>query len=116
MNRILAQSADLLSVPGMTALDVATFAVSLLEDDPLYNSGKGAVFTRGGANELECSIAVSNSSLYKKRSVGCMLLRHVKNPIKLARLLLMKGEEADGGGAQDHCQYSGNFVEGLARD
>jgi L-asparaginase len=44
-----------------------------------------------------------------------MLLRHVKNPIKLARELLIKGEEADGGGAADHCQYSGEFVEGLAK-
>ncbi|KNG44511.1 N-terminal nucleophile aminohydrolase [Stemphylium lycopersici] len=30
-----------LSVPGTTALDVATFTVALLQDDPLYNSGKG---------------------------------------------------------------------------
>jgi L-asparaginase len=87
--------------------------VTLLEDDPLYNSGKGAVFTREGKNELESSIMVSNG--YKKRGVGCMLLRHVKNPIKLARELLIKGEEADGGGAADHCQYSGEFVEGLAK-
>lgn len=113
-NRILAQSADLLEVPGITALDVATYAVSLLENDPLYNSGKGAVFTREGKNELECSIMVSNG--YKKRGVGCMMLKHVKNPIKLARELLIRGEEEDGGGAKDHCQYSGEFVEKLAQE
>ncbi|KAF1941665.1 L-asparaginase precursor [Clathrospora elynae] len=114
LDRILAKSADLLSKPGISALDVATYAVSLLEDDPLYNSGKGAVFTRGGENELECSIMVSNG--YKKRGVGCMMLKHVKNPVKLARELLVRGEEEDGGSgdAQDHCQYSGEFVEGLA--
>lgn len=110
---ILDKANELLCKPGSTALDVATYAVTLLEDDPLYNSGKGAVFTREGKNELESSIMVSNG--YKKRGVGCMLLRHVKNPIKLARELLIKGEEADGGGAADHCQYSGEFVEGLAK-
>ena len=45
-----------------------------------------------------------------------MLLRHVRNPIKLAQQLLIRGEEADGGGAADHCQYSGDFVEGLAKE
>jgi L-asparaginase len=110
---ILDKADQLLRRPGSTALDVATYAVTLLEDDPLYNSGKGAVFTREGKNELECSIMVSNK--YKKRGVGCMLLRHVRNPIKLARELLIRGEEVDGGGAADHCQYSGEFVEGLAK-
>lgn len=114
LTRILAQAADLLAVPGMTALDVAAHAVSLLENDPLYNSGKGAVFTREGKNELECSIMVSNG--YKKRGVSCMMLKHVKNPIKLARELLIRGEKQDGDGAKDHCQYSGEFVEKLAAE
>jgi L-asparaginase len=112
LNRILSSSAELLAVPGITALDVAAHAVSQLEDDPLYNSGKGAVFTRAGHNELECSIMVSNG--YKKRGIGCMMLKHVKNPIKLARELLIRGEQAGSDGAQDHCQYSGEFVEGMA--
>jgi L-asparaginase len=108
---ILTASSSLLRLPNATALDVATFAVSLLEDDPLYNSGHGAVFTRSGTNELECSIMVSDG--YKKRGVGCMMLQHVKNPIKLARELLVRGEQ-EAGEAGDHCQYSGEFVEGLA--
>ncbi|KAF9729697.1 hypothetical protein PMIN06_009732 [Paraphaeosphaeria minitans] len=112
LRRILASSSSLLSNPNSTALDVATFAVSLLEDDPLYNSGHGAVFTREGKNELECSIMVSNG--YRKRGIGCMMLQHVKNPIKLARELLLRGEKDGGDGSQDHCQYSGAFVEGLA--
>jgi L-asparaginase len=112
LRRILASSAEALSRPGSTALDVATFAVSLLEDDPLYNSGRGAVFTREGTNELECSVMVSNG--YRKRGVGCMMLKHIKNPIKLARELLIRGERDGGDGSQDHCQYSGSFVEGLA--
>ncbi|KAF2250303.1 N-terminal nucleophile aminohydrolase [Trematosphaeria pertusa] len=112
LRQILAASAEVLNRPGATALDVATYAVSLLEDDPLYNSGKGAVFTREGKNELECSIMVSNG--YRKRGVGCMMLRHVKNPIKLARELLIRGESEDGE-AKDHCQYAGAYVESLAK-
>ena len=57
---ILASASSLLRHPGTTALDVATFVVTLLENDPFYNSGKGAVFTRAAENELECSIMVSN--------------------------------------------------------
>jgi L-asparaginase len=114
LTRILTSSSTLLSTPGISALDVATHAVSLLEDDPLFNSGHGAVFTRAGHNELECSIMVSDG--YKKRGVGCMMLTHVRNPIKLARELLVRGEDSNGGGAQDHCQYSGEYVEGLAKE
>ena len=112
LRNILSSAVDCLSQPSATAVDVATHAVSMLEDDALYNSGKGAVFTTEGQNELECSIMVSDG--YRKRSVGCMMLRHVKNPIKLARELLMRGEVDGGDGSQDHCQYSGPFVEGLA--
>lgn len=89
LRRILASASSVLSKPGSTALDVATYAVTLLEDDPLFNSGHGAVFTREGQNELECSIMVSNG--YRKRGIGCMMLQHVKNPIKLARELLKRG-------------------------
>ncbi|KAF2641020.1 N-terminal nucleophile aminohydrolase [Massarina eburnea CBS 473.64] len=110
--QILNLSSEYLSKPGTTALDAATYAVSLLENDTLYNSGKGAVFSREGKNELECSIMVSNG--YRKRGVGCTMLQHVKNPVKLARELLLKGETDGGDGSQDHCQYSGGFVEGLA--
>jgi L-asparaginase len=110
--RILSQASFVLSYPGISALDVATYAVTLLENDPLYNSGHGAVFTREGHNELEASIMVSNG--YRKRGVGCMMLRHVKNPIRLARELLIRGEDDGGDGSQDHCQYSGAYVEWLA--
>ena len=71
---VLAEAKHLLDAPDSTALDVAVHAVSLLEDDPLFNCGKGAVFTRAGTNELEASVMVSKG--YKKRGVGCMLLRH----------------------------------------
>lgn len=49
-----------------SALEIATYAVVKLENDPLFNSGYGAVFTRDGINELEASVMVSRAS----RSVG----------------------------------------------
>jgi L-asparaginase len=119
------------------ALDTVTFAVEQLENNPLFNSSKGAVFTRDGINELEASIMVSSGK--KKRGVGLMGLRHVKNPIKLAREMLVRGEEdleggngehrgpmiagkqgefggkPPSGGAQGHCQLYGEGAERLAR-
>ncbi|XTI82168.1 N-terminal nucleophile aminohydrolase [Cenococcum geophilum] len=111
---VTSSASSFLDKPQATALDVATHAVSLLEDDPLFNAGKGAVFTRAGTNELESSIMVSNGP--RKRGVGCMLLTHVKNPIKLAREMLLRGELGDGGGAQGHCQLSGEYLESLAKE
>lgn len=61
-----------------SALEVATFAVTLLEDDPLFNAGKGAVFTRDGIQQLEASVMVSRG--HAKRAAGALGLRHVKNP------------------------------------
>ncbi|QDS71994.1 hypothetical protein FKW77_001688 [Venturia effusa] len=110
--QILSQASALLALPDATALDVATHAVKLLEDDPLFNCGKGAVFTRAGTVELESSVMVSKG--YRKRGVGCMVLKHVKNPILLAKEMLIRGEKEDGGGAGAHCQMSGDELEKLA--
>jgi L-asparaginase len=78
-----------------TALETATYAVTLLEDNPLFNSGHGAVFTRDGINELEASVMVTRG--FKKRGVGATGLRRVRNPILLARAFLEHGEEDLGG-------------------
>lgn len=74
-----------------SALDVATYAVTLLENNPLFNSGHGAVFTRDGINELDSSVMVSRG--YAKRGVGLTGLRRVKNPILLAKAMLEHGDE-----------------------
>lgn len=112
----------LLKDASATALDVATYAVSLLEDNPLFNCGRGAVFTRAGTVELESSVMVSNpdpsSGGYSKRGVGCMVLKRTKNPIKLAREFLIRGNEdlVHGSGGQSHSQLSGEEMERLAED
>lgn len=79
-----------------SALETAAFAVSLLEDNPLFNSARGAVFTRDGVNELEASVMVSRGRL--KRGVGVMGLRRVRNPILLAKAVLEHGDADLGGG------------------
>ncbi|KAG6036125.1 hypothetical protein E4U41_005769, partial [Claviceps citrina] len=89
-----------------SALQAATHAVTLLENNPLFNAAHGAVFTRDGINELEASVMVSRG--HKKRGVGVMGLRRVRNPILLARKILEHGDEdldpaaggGGGGGAQ----------------
>ncbi|TEA13425.1 Isoaspartyl peptidase [Colletotrichum sidae] len=114
-----------------SSLDTAVHAVALLENNPLFNSGHGAVFTRDGVNELEASVMVSRG--YKKRGVGVTGLRHVRNPILLAKALLQHGEEDLGGvksaeaavgvgeemldvpSAQGHTLLHGPTAEQLAR-
>ena len=59
---------------------------------------------------------------YRKRGCGIVLVKRVKNPIRLAREMLVRGGESDGGsendggggGAQGHCVLSGKTVEDLA--
>lgn len=101
------------SKPAPTAVDSATYAVSLLETDPLFNAGIGAVFARDGSIELEASVMATRG--YRKRGVGVSLLKHVRSPIKLAAEMLKRGDEDDGGGARQHCQLSGPEAEKLAQ-
>ena len=100
--------------PAANALDVATYAVTRLEDDGLFNSGHGAVYTTAGTHELEASVMVSRG--YRKRGCGVMRVTKAKNPILLAREMLMRGELEDGGGAQGHCQLSGETCDRLAEE
>lgn len=74
-----------------SALDIATFAVTLLENNPLFNSGHGAVFTRDGINEMDSSVMVSRG--HAKRGVGLTGMRQVKNPILLAKAMLEHGDQ-----------------------
>ncbi|KAI7238958.1 N-terminal nucleophile aminohydrolase [Hortaea werneckii] len=107
-------SSQLHTNPTASALDVAASAVSDLENNPLFNSGHGAVFTTQGTHELEASIMCSDPVRYRKRGVGMTKVRRVKNPILLAKEMLERGNEEDGGGAQGHVQLEGETCEELA--
>jgi beta-aspartyl-peptidase (threonine type) len=69
---------------GGSSLDAVELAVALLEDSLLFNAGRGAVFTSAGTHELEASI-MDGATL---RAGGVLGLRHVANPIKLARRVM----------------------------
>ncbi|MEO6393353.1 MAG: isoaspartyl peptidase/L-asparaginase [Pyrinomonadaceae bacterium] len=69
-----------------TALDAVEAAIKLLEDSPLFNAGKGAVFTSEGTNELDASIMEGNTM----KAGAVAGVRHIKNPISLARLVMEK--------------------------
>lgn len=108
---VLQQAQSELSNPGASAIDVATFAVTLLENNGLFNAGHGAVYTTAGTHELEASVMVSRG--YRKRGVGVMNVRRARNPILVAKEMLIRGEQEDGGGAQGHCQLQGAEVDRL---
>jgi L-asparaginase len=105
LRHILSATHTLL-LSGASALDAACSAVVLFENDPLFNCGKGAVFTRAGKNELEASVMVSSGC--GKRGVGVALLRRVKNPILLAKEMLVREKER-------HNFLSGEEAEELAK-
>jgi beta-aspartyl-peptidase (threonine type) len=84
---------------GGTSLDAVEQTVCELENFPLFNAGKGSVFTHDGKNEMDASIMEG-----KNRSAGAVaFVRNVKNPIKLARLVMEKTEHIllGGSGAND---------------
>ena len=71
---------------GGTARDAVTEAVVVLEDDPNFNAGKGAVFNHEGVNELDASI-MDGATLEAGAVAG---VHRVKNPILLARAVMEK--------------------------
>jgi beta-aspartyl-peptidase (threonine type) len=71
---------------GGSSLDATEAAVRVLEDDPHFNAGRGSVFTSAGTNEMDASIM--DGKTLKAGAVGS--LKHVKNPISLARLVMEK--------------------------
>ncbi len=71
-----------------SSLDAVEAAVVELENFPLFNAGKGSVFTNDGNNELDASI-MDGKSL---RAGAVAFVRNVKNPVKLARLVMEKTE------------------------
>lgn len=78
---------EILSKNG-SALDAVEAATVALEDFPLFNAGKGAVFTHEGKNELDA--ALMDGANQKAGAVA--FVKNVKNPIKLARLVMEKTE------------------------
>ncbi|OOG55598.1 isoaspartyl peptidase/L-asparaginase [Rhodanobacter sp. C03] len=69
---------------GKPALDAVAAAIVVLEDDPNFNAGKGAVFTHDGKSELDAAIMDGNTL----RAGSVADVQRVKNPILLARAVM----------------------------
>lgn len=86
-----------------TSIDAVQAAIVVMENSPLFNAGKGAVFTHEGMNELDASIMYG-----KNKSAGAVAGVHtIKNPIKAAIAVMQKSE---------HVMLSGKGAEEFAKE
>jgi len=90
---------------GGQALDAVEAAVRVLEDNPLFNAGKGAVFTNQGKNELDAAI-MDGRSLAAGAIAGVTTIR---NPISTARVVMEQSEHVmlTGSGAEQFAKEKG---------
>lgn len=90
---------------GGSGIDAVVAAITILEDSPLFNAGKGAVFTGEGTNTLDASI-MSGSPLAAGAVAG---VTRVKNPILLARLVMEESPHVllAGAGAEEFARVQG---------
>jgi beta-aspartyl-peptidase (threonine type) len=90
---------------GGSSLDAVEQVIILLEDSPLFNAGKGAVFNHKGKNELDASI-MDGMTL---NAGGVTGVGDIKNPIRAARLVMEKSPHVlmMGAGASDFAAMHG---------
>jgi beta-aspartyl-peptidase (threonine type) len=90
---------------GGSSLDAVMTAVRVMEDDPQFNAGRGAVLNHDGIAELDSSIMEGRTL----RAGAVAGLKHVKNPIELARLVMEKSPHVllVGQGAEDFALEQG---------
>jgi beta-aspartyl-peptidase (threonine type) len=74
---------DILNKKG-TSIEAVAVAVNVMEDSPLFNAGKGSVYSNSGKNEMEASI-MEGENLRAGAIAG---VRNVKNPVQLAKSIL----------------------------
>ncbi|MEI7376103.1 isoaspartyl peptidase/L-asparaginase family protein [Dickeya chrysanthemi] len=102
LQEIVARGQAILAANG-SALDAVTEAVRLLEECPLFNAGKGAVFTHLGTHELDASI-MDGRSLEAGAIAG---VNHIRNPILAARAVLERSP---------HVMFTADGAETFARE
>ncbi len=88
-----------LLIKGGRSMDAVEAAIRSLENNPLFNAGKGAVFTNDGKHEMDASI-MNGKDLMAGAVAG---VQNIKNPISLARAVMEKSEHVfmAGLGAQE---------------
>lgn len=90
---------------GGSATDAVVATIKILEDSPLFNAGKGAVFTNAGTNEMDASIMEG-----KELNAGAVCgVSTIKNPIQAAQLVMTKSEHVmlSGRGAEEFAKKNG---------
>jgi len=90
---------------GGDSLAAVTAAINILENSPFFNAGKGAVFTHDETHEMDASIMFG-----KNRQAGAVAgVKHIENPINLARLVMDKSVHVmlSGAGAEQFAQTQG---------
>jgi len=97
LERALRKGHDILSRGG-SSFDAAIAAVVVLENSPLFNAGRGAVFNAAGQHELDAAVMEGA----ERRAGAVAAVRRTKNPVLLARAVMEKtrhvllaGREAD---------------------
>ncbi len=90
---------------GGTSLDAVRATIKVMEDSPLFNAGKGAVFTNEGTNEMDAAI-MDGASLNAGAVSG---VRHIKNPIDAAIEVMLHSPHVmlSGSGAEDFAKSRG---------
>ena len=100
--RSAASAGSKILIAGGSAIDAVEAAVSAMEDDPTFNAGKGSSLTFAGTIEMDAAIMDG-----RDLSAGAVaLIRKVKNPIQLARLVMEN---------TDHVLLAGRTAENLAK-
>jgi beta-aspartyl-peptidase (threonine type) len=99
---VLTAGYDILKKGG-SAVDAVETAIRIMEDSPLFNAGKGAVFTHEGTNELDASLMDGRTL----NAGAVAAVKHIKNPISLARLVMEKSW---------HVMLAGDGAEAFARE
>lgn len=94
---------------GKSAVDAVELAVTILEDSPLFNAGKGSVFTADGTHEMDAAIMEGQTL----QAGAVSLITGIKNPVKLARDIMEKSNHVflAGRGAMDFAKSLGYKME-----
>lgn len=88
---------------GNSAVDAVELAVQIMEDSPLFNAGKGSVFTSEGTHEMDA--AIMNGADLNAGAVAAV--KGIKNPISLAKSIMLNSE---------HILLAGNGAENFAKE
>jgi beta-aspartyl-peptidase (threonine type) len=88
LTRALRAGFDALKTPGGTSLDAVEAAVKVMEDSPLFNAGKGAVFNHEGRIEHDASIMDGRT----KKAGAVAGVSRLKNPVVAARAVMEQSE------------------------